>query len=47
MAQTAIEAADNGDFREAKMLLTVLENPYSERPLDEILKDFDKDGNFF
>lgn len=44
MAQVAIEGAENGDNTEAKMLLKVLENPFSEKPLEEILNEFDKNG---
>lgn len=44
LAQAAIEAADKGDFVEARMLLTVLENPFSDKPLEEILHEFDKNG---
>ena len=44
LAQVAIEGAENGDNTEAKMLLKVLENPFSEKPLGEILNEFDKNG---
>ena len=44
MAQAAIEAAENGDFSEARMILAVLENPFSDKPLEEILSQFDQKG---
>lgn len=44
MAQAAIEAAENGDFSEAQMLLAVLENPFSDKQLEEILSQFDQKG---
>lgn len=48
LAQNAIEAAEGKeDFDEAKMLLKVLENPFSDEPLDKILSEFDKNSRLF
>jgi uncharacterized protein YdiU (UPF0061 family) len=32
MAQEAIKAAENGDFSEVELLLTILKNPFITRP---------------
>lgn len=47
IAQSSIEAAEKGDFCEARMLLKILENPFSEEPVDKILSEFDQDGKHF
>lgn len=45
--QEAIEKADSNDFTEAKMLLRVLENAFSEEPIEKILESFDSEGKTF
>ena len=40
LAQDAIEHAENNDFERAKMLLRLLENPFSDKPLQELIGDF-------
>ncbi len=41
MAQSAIESIEiNGLYNEAQMLLKILENVYSEEPLEKILEEF-------
>lgn len=44
IVQEAIEKADYNDFTEAKMLLQILENAFSEKSVEEILSNFDKEG---
>jgi hypothetical protein len=41
VAQSAIESIEiNGLYNEAQMLLKILENVYSEEPLEKILEEF-------
>lgn len=41
MAQDAIEYAEKDDFERSKMLLRLLENSHSDKPLQELLGDFE------
>ncbi|CAF0971086.1 unnamed protein product, partial [Brachionus calyciflorus] len=54
IAQDAIENVDKNDFTGANMLLRILENPFSDEPVEKILSDFDQklvkekvDSNFY
>lgn len=40
MAQDAIEAVENKENTEAKILLKLLENAFSDEPLEKILEEF-------
>jgi uncharacterized protein YdiU (UPF0061 family) len=46
LAQSAIESAENNEFNDAKMFLKVLENPFSNDSLTDLLSEFDKDGKY-
>jgi len=43
LAQTAIEAAENGDFQPTQDLLSVLSSPYDEHPQHDALAGFPPD----
>ena len=43
IVQNAIEQAEKNDFREAKALLKLMENPYSQESVENLLSDFYKD----
>ena len=40
MAQDSIEGAEKKEFTEAKILLKLLENAFSDEPLEKILEEF-------
>jgi hypothetical protein len=38
--QNAIEKAEKNEYTEARALLKLLENPYSEEPIENLLSEF-------
>ena len=40
IVQNAIEQAEKNDYIEARALLKLLENPYSDEPIENLLSEF-------
>ena len=43
LAQKCIEEAEKENFLESKLLLKILENPFSDQPVENLLKEFNNE----
>ena len=47
LAQKCIEEAEKENFLESKLLLKILENPFSDQPVTDLLKEFNNEERMF